>query len=76
MESMVENKVSQIEMPQISLASARVNAKLTQDEAAIKLKVSRATVFNWENGKSAPDAKMFRRIGELYKIPTDYIFLP
>ncbi len=37
-------------MMKITMEAARVNAKLTQQELADKLKVSRSTVVNVENG--------------------------
>ena len=39
-------------MSRISLAAARVNAKLTQEEMANKLEVTRQTYQSWENGKA------------------------
>ena len=33
----------------ISMAAARVNAKLTQSEVAEIMKVSKQTIVNWEN---------------------------
>ena len=39
-------------MPKISLRAARINAGLTQDKLAEKLKVSRATVNAWECGRT------------------------
>jgi len=61
---------------QISLASARTNAKLTQEEVAAKLHVSKQTVVNWENGKTKIDAVSFDYLCCLYRIPKDYISLP
>ena len=39
-------------MPKITLRAARINAGLTQDKLAEKLKVSRATVNAWECGRT------------------------
>ena len=39
-------------MPKITLRAARINAGLTQDKLAEKLKVSRATVNAWECGRA------------------------
>ncbi len=39
-------------MAKITLAAARTNAGLTQQEIADKMGVSRSSVINWENGKS------------------------
>ena len=61
---------------QISLAAARVNAGLTQEEAAKALKVGKQTIVSWEKGKSEPKMSQSRQLSELYKIPLDYIFLP
>jgi len=63
-------------MPQISLAAARVNANLTQEDTAKKMRVSKKTIVNWESGKTAPDINQFRLLCQLYNMPGDYIFLP
>lgn len=63
-------------MPKISLAAARVNAKLTQKELAEVLGVSNTTIVNWEKGNSEPDLTQLRKISELSGIPLDFIFLP
>ena len=64
-------------MIKISLASARVNAGLSQKEAAIKIGVSNKTLSKWENGKCFPDALQIKKICELYGVPYDnIIFLP
>lgn len=60
----------------ISLAAARVNAKLTQSEVAQKLKVSNKTVCSWETGKRIPDYATLFTLSSLYGIPMDCIFLP
>ena len=61
----------------ISLASARVNAGLSQKKAAVTLGVSNKTLSKWENGESFPDALQIEKICELYGVPYDNIkFLP
>lgn len=60
----------------VSLASARVNAGLSQCELAEILGVTKNTICNWEAGKTTPDYNQVRRISELSKIPINYIFLP
>ena len=60
----------------ISLKAARVNAELRQCDAAEKLSVDKATIINWEKGRSAPRADQLRSLSELYGVPMDYIFLP
>lgn len=62
---------------QISLAAARVNAKMTQDDTAAALKVSKNTVVNWENGRSEPTISQARKLASMYAIPLEnIIFLP
>lgn len=65
-----------MEKLQISLAAARVNAGLTQEEVARKMKVSKNTLVNWEKGVSEPTITQGRELSSLYKIPLDNIFLP
>jgi len=60
----------------ISLAAARVNAGLTQDDVAKVLRVGKQTIVSWEKGKSEPKMSQSRQLSELYKMPLDYIFLP
>lgn len=59
---------------QISLAAARVNAELTQQDVADKLHVSKQTIINWEKGKSEPSASQADMLSELYNFPRDCIF--
>lgn len=61
---------------QISLAAARVNAGLTQDDVAKALKVGKQTIVSWEKGNSEPKMSQSRQLSELYNMPLDYIFLP
>lgn len=65
-----------MEKLQISLAAARVNAKMTQEDVAKEMHVSKNTVVNWERGTSEPSISQGRKLSELYNIPLDYIFLP
>ena len=43
-----------MEKLQISLAAARVNAGLTQDDVSKNMKISKNTLVNWEKGLSEP----------------------
>ena len=64
-------------MSRITLKAARVNAGLTQKEAANDLNVSNKTLSNWENGVSMPKADKIDAICALYSVPYDnLIFLP
>ena len=60
----------------ISLAAARVNAKMTQEDAAKKLKVGKRTIINWEKGISVPSFADINMLSQIYNIPVDNIFLP
>lgn len=40
----------------ITLAAARVNAKLTQAAAAKEIGVTKKTLINWESGRTFPKA--------------------
>lgn len=59
---------------QISLAAARVNAEMTQTEAAKAMNVSKNTLVNWEKGTSKPSITQAKELAAIYKIPLDYIF--
>ena len=63
-------------MIRISLAAARVNARMTQQELANALHVSKVTVCNWETGKTEPSLSQLILISKLSGIPMDYIFVP
>lgn len=61
---------------QISLAAARVNAGLTQEEVVKKMHISKNTLVNWEKGTSEPTITQGRILSKIYNIPLDNIFLP
>ena len=64
-------------MVKISIRAARVNADLSQKEAAIRLGVSNKTLGNWEKGITFPPADKIMEICKLYAVPYDYLnFLP
>lgn len=61
----------------ITLKAARVNKGLTQEEVAKKLKKSKNTIVNYENGKSTPDIETGKALAALYGLSVDdLIFLP
>lgn len=64
-----------LQFPKIQLKAARVNANLSQDEAAERLNISKATLQNYESGKTIPQWDMVKKISEVYNFPTDFIFL-
>lgn len=62
---------------QISLAAARVNAGMTQEEVSNLMRVSKNTVVNWEKGASEPTISQARRLAEYLNISLDrIIFMP
>lgn len=61
----------------VTLKAARVNADLTQEEAAERLGVSKATITNWECGRSFPDVLQLKKIEEIYGVSyNNLVFLP
>lgn len=55
-------------MEKLTLKAARVNAGLTQDEAAKKIGVSLTTLVNYEKATSFPDVRTLKRIEDAYGI--------
>lgn len=72
----VEVKGKLNELLQISLAAARVNAELTQDDVARKMGISKQTIINWEKGRVIPKIPELEMLSRLYNISKDNIFLP
>ena len=61
---------------QITLAAARVNAGMTQEDVAKALKVGKKTIGNWENGIVIPSFASTSALAMLYGIPLENIHLP
>lgn len=55
------------------LKEARVRMKLTQDEVAEHILVSRQTISNWETGKSYPDIISVIALSDLYHLTLDQL---
>lgn len=55
------------------IKNARINAKLTQEQVADTLCVSRQTISNWENGKTYPDIVSVVKMSDLYHISLDIL---
>ena len=53
------------------IKNARTIKKLTQEQVAEDLNVSRQTISNWENGKSLLDIVSIIRMSELYDLSLD-----
>ena len=65
-----------MEKLRISLAAARVNAGLTQEDVAKELCISKQTVINWEKGRTIPGVPEIEALARIYGIPQENIFLP
>lgn len=64
-------------MEKLTLKAARVNAGLTQVEAAAKLGITDATLINYEKGRAFPDVRILKKIEDIYGVEyRDIIFLP
>ena len=61
-------------MPKITLKAARVNANLSQKEAAETLGVATSTLRSWEAGKTFPKQNQINAILLLYGVKFDNIF--
>lgn len=57
----------------VSLASARINAELTQEDVAKKMHVSKRTIVNWEKGISSPSVLQADALYNMYNRPKDSI---
>ena len=60
----------------ISLKAARVNANLSQENVAKKMKKSKVTINNWENGKTEIDYGNLTELCRLYSVTMDDIIFP
>ncbi|MEF2877100.1 MAG: helix-turn-helix transcriptional regulator [Blautia sp.] len=55
----------------VKLKEARLRAKMTQENVAEELQVTRQTISNWENEKSFPDIVSVIKLSSLYNISLD-----
>ena len=60
----------------ISLAAARVNARLTQEEVAKRMKIGKRTIKKKKKGTVMPSFADINLLSDIYGIPIDNIFLP
>ena len=60
----------------ISLKAARVNAGLSQADAAKLLRKGKQTLSNWETGRTKIDANAFLELCRIYQARPEDIFLP
>ena len=57
----------------ITMKAARVNANLTQAEAANALEISKNTLNGYENGKVIPKFDVAQKMAKLYGLSVDDI---
>jgi len=57
----------------ITLKAARVNAGMSQTEAAKQLGISKNTLLNYEKYKTKPNIELSTRIAVLYGLTVDSI---
>ena len=62
-------------VPKIILKAARVNAGLTQKEAAEKIGISYQTLSEYEKDESKVNLAMIKKMCSVYGFPLEYIFL-
>ena len=55
------------------LQRARLQAKMTQEQVAEALGVSRQTISNWENEKTYPDIISVIKMSDLYAVSLDHL---
>lgn len=55
------------------LKNARNNSRLTQEQVAEILGVSRQTISNWENDKSYPDIISVIKMSDIYSVSLDHL---
>ena len=53
----------------------RKDAKLSQEQMAAKLNVSRQAVSNWENNKNLPDLEMIITISRVFGLSLDQLMV-
>ena len=49
----------------------RTNMKLSQEELANRLDISRQSITKWENGQSFPDIHNLIQLSEIFKVSID-----
>ncbi|MCR5294767.1 MAG: helix-turn-helix domain-containing protein [Lachnospiraceae bacterium] len=65
-----------MDLPKIKLKAARVNAGLTQVEAAGAMHRNKQTIINWETGATEIRYRDLAALSELYGIPVEYLEVP
>ena len=55
------------------IKKSRTDVKITQEQAAQALGISRQTISNWENERSYPDIVSVLKMSDLYSVSLDYL---
>ncbi|HWJ76495.1 MAG TPA: helix-turn-helix transcriptional regulator [Niallia sp.] len=55
------------------LKEARKEAKLSQEQLAEKMSVSRSAVAKWENNRGMPDIENLKSMAQLFNVSIDYL---
>ncbi len=58
-----------------TIRELRQEREWSQNDLAVKLGITSATVYNWERGKNEPSASMFRRLALTFGVSMDDIAL-
>lgn len=58
----------------MTLKSLRVRCRLTQEEVANRLGISRRTLSKWEQDSSDMPIKYMQQFADIYNYPLNYIF--
>lgn len=58
-------------MISMNLKNLRLHHKLTQEEVAYEINVSRQVIAKWEKGESTPDLGHWQALAKLYKVTLD-----
>lgn len=67
-----KNKYTQVDLGD-RFRDLRKNAKMTQDDLAKKLNVTRSAVNGWEMGQSMPSYHYLMQLAHFYNVSTDYL---
>lgn len=59
----------------ISMAAARVNARLSQDDVCSVMRIGKQTLVNWEHGRTEPSISQMKKLCKLYNIDLNAIRL-
>lgn len=54
-----------------NLKEARLDAKMTQKEVAVKLNVVESCYANWEQGRTEPSIEMIKKLCDVFDVKAD-----